>query len=83
MAVGWEIHDDPCLPLFVFFAFPPTGTASMSGHRSNVICLDHHPHGDYFASGSVDTNLKIWDIRKKTCIQVGPFHATVLYEGGL
>ena len=28
-----------------------------------------HPYGEFFASGSVDTNLKIWDIRKKSCIQ--------------
>lgn len=38
---------------------------TLSGHRSNCISLDFHPFGEIFASGSLDTNLKIWDIRLK------------------
>ena len=34
-----------------------------------------HPYGEFFASGSVDTNLKIWDIRRKNCIQTYKGHA--------
>ena len=37
--------------------------------------LQWHPYGEFFASGSVDTNLKIWDIRRKTCIQTYKGHA--------
>ena len=33
-----------------------------------------HPYGEFFASGSVDTNLKIWDIRRKSCIQTYKGH---------
>lgn len=38
---------------------------TLPGHRSNCISLDFHPFGEIFASGSSDTNLKIWDIRLK------------------
>ena len=37
-------------------------------------CAQWHPYGEFFASGSVDTNLKIWDIRRKTCIQTYKGH---------
>jgi WD40 repeat protein len=33
-----------------------------------------HPYGEFFASGSIDTNLKIWDIRRKTVIQTYKGH---------
>ena len=32
---------------------------NMVGHRCNCISLDFHPYGDFFASGSSDTNLKV------------------------
>jgi WD40 repeat protein len=38
---------------------------SLNGHKSNCTAVDFHPFGEFFASGSLDTNLKIWDIRKK------------------
>jgi katanin p80 WD40 repeat-containing subunit B1 len=40
-----------------------------TGHRSKVTCVDFHPYGDFFASGSLDTNVKVWDIRRKACLQ--------------
>ena len=30
--------------------------------------MDFHPYGDFLSSGSHDTNLKLWDIRRKGCI---------------
>ena len=30
--------------------------------------IDFHPYGDFLSSGSGDTNLKLWDIRRKGCI---------------
>ena len=32
---------------------------NMVGHRSNCVSVDFHPYGDFFASGSSDTNLKV------------------------
>ena len=40
----------------------------LTGHRSNCTAVEFHPFGEFFASGSLDTNLRIWDIRKKGCI---------------
>lgn len=47
---------------------------TLTGHRSNCISLNFHPFGEFFASGSRDTNLKIWDIRKKGCIHTYKGH---------
>lgn len=47
---------------------------AFTGHRSNCSSLEFHPFGEFLASGSNDTNLKIWDIRKKGCIQTYKGH---------
>lgn len=48
---------------------------SLPGHRASARCLDFHPYGDFFASGSDDTNIKIFDVRKKGCMQTYKGHA--------
>ena len=48
--------------------------ASFSGHRTSCECVEFHPYGDFFASGSLDTNMKIWDMRRKACIQTYKGH---------
>jgi katanin p80 WD40 repeat-containing subunit B1 len=40
----------------------------LTGHKSGIKCIDFHPYGDFLSSGSSDTNLKLWDIRRKGCI---------------
>jgi len=47
---------------------------TVAGHRSNCTAVEFHPFGEFFASGSSDTNLKIWDIRKKGCIHTYKGH---------
>lgn len=47
---------------------------TLTGHRSNCMSVDFHPFGEFFASGSLDTNLKIWDIRRKGCIHTYKGH---------
>ena len=32
---------------------------SLSGHTSNIKCLDFHPFGEFIASGSLDTNIRV------------------------
>jgi katanin p80 WD40 repeat-containing subunit B1 len=56
--------------LFFFLSVVRT----LTGHRSNCISVDFHPFGEFFASGSLDTNLKIWDIRRKGCIHTYKGH---------
>lgn len=47
---------------------------TLTGHRSNCSAVEFHPFGEFFASGAMDTNLKIWDIRKKGCIHTYKGH---------
>lgn len=47
---------------------------ALSGHRSNCTAVEFHPFGEFFASGSRDANLRIWDIRKKGCIHTYKGH---------
>ncbi|XP_031248266.1 katanin p80 WD40 repeat-containing subunit B1 homolog isoform X3 [Pistacia vera] len=47
---------------------------TLAGHRSNCSSVQFHPFGEFFASGSMDTNLRIWDIRKKGCIHTYKGH---------
>ncbi|RKO92583.1 WD40-repeat-containing domain protein [Blyttiomyces helicus] len=37
--------------------------------------LEFHPFGDFFASGSVDRLVKVWDVRRKGCIQTYTGHS--------
>lgn len=30
--------------------------------------MDFHPYGDYLTTGSCDSNVKLWDTRKRGCI---------------
>jgi katanin p80 WD40 repeat-containing subunit B1 len=49
------------------------------GHKSSVNCVDFHPFGQYFASGSADTNIKVWDIRStKSCLQTYKGHDSAI-----
>lgn len=40
-----------------------------SGHKSTVTGIDYHCFTDYIATCSRDKSLRIWDTRKKTCLQ--------------
>lgn len=41
------------------------GCVTFYGHMKSVRTLDFHPHGNYiFASGSNDTTVRLWDVRK-------------------
>lgn len=47
---------------------------NFDGHRSYCTAVEFHQSGEFFASGSKDTNLKIWDIRKKERIHMYKGH---------
>ena len=34
---------------------------TLTGHKSSIRSLDFHPYGDFVASGSMDTNIKVCD----------------------
>ena len=41
-----------------------------SSHRTTVTAVDYHPFADFLATSSRDTHVRIWDLRKKSCLQV-------------
>jgi katanin p80 WD40 repeat-containing subunit B1 len=47
---------------------------SLAGHRSSCTGVEFHPFGEFFASGSSDADLKIWDIKKKGCLHTYKGH---------
>ena len=61
-------------PEFVTVALPNAVTRTLTGHRSSCLSVDFHPFGDFLASGSLDTTLKVWDLRRKACISTYRAH---------
>lgn len=46
------------------------GCTTFYGHMKSVRTLDFHPYGEYVASGSCDTSVRLWDVRKNNaCIE--------------
>ena len=48
---------------------------TLTGHRGSCDSVEFHPFGEFFASGSSDNDLKIWDIRRKGCIHTYKGHS--------
>lgn len=42
---------------------------TLMGHKANICSVDFHPFGEYLASGSMDTNIKV----TKACARVSAF----------
>jgi katanin p80 WD40 repeat-containing subunit B1 len=50
-------------------------TRTLTGHKSNIRALSFHPYTtEFLASGSLDTSLKVWDVKRKGCIQTYKGH---------
>lgn len=32
---------------------------TLTGHKSSIRCVDFHPYGDFVASGSLDSDIKV------------------------
>lgn len=60
--------------LSFFFVDVPTALQTLTGHKTNVRCLDFYPYGTFLASGSFDTSIKLWDYRKKKNILTYKVH---------
>jgi WD40 repeat protein len=43
---------------------------------------DYHPYGEFIVSGGDDTNVKVWDVRHKRCIQTYKGHSRYVTDVG-
>jgi polycomb protein EED len=48
----WNIKTSTCVAIF----------SGHEGHRDCVLSVAWHPHGNKFASGGMDTTVKLWDV---------------------
>eukprot|EP00960_Hanusia_phi_P065551 766132-Hanusia_phi.AAC.3 len=78
-----EGHDD-CVCLIACFQ----AIRTLLGHRTDCLSVDFHPYGAFFASGSLDTNLKVRsrlscsDLVIMVCCKLGDVHARSGTSGG-
>ncbi|KAB5533962.1 hypothetical protein DKX38_017048 [Salix brachista] len=63
-----------CIPYLNEVVIISVVVRTLTGHRSGCTAVEFHPFGEFFASGSTDTNVRIWDIRKKGCIHTYKGH---------
>ena len=45
---------------------------SIHAHPGNCICIKFEPNGKYFATGSVDALVSIWDAEELYCMRTLP-----------
>ena len=45
------------------------------GHHTAVTSIDHHPYGGHVVSGSTDSTVRLWDLRRKNCRSTFKGHA--------
>jgi katanin p80 WD40 repeat-containing subunit B1 len=57
-------------------------TRTLTGHRSNVAAVEFHPFGEFFASGSHDTSLRVWDVRQRACVHTYSGHTRAVTRLG-
>lgn len=42
---------------------------TLNAHPANCICIEFDPKGKYFATGSADALISIWDVAELACIR--------------
>ncbi|KAF8817093.1 WD40 repeat-like protein [Phlegmacium glaucopus] len=64
-----------CSPQSVFRVRPATRCSfTISGHTSPILCASFSSTGRLHATGSGDTNARLWDLDTETSLQVPPGH---------
>ena len=57
-----------CL-IYSFFSF----FAVLQAHPANCICIEFDPTGKYFAVGSADALVSLWDVNELACVRTFSF----------
>ncbi len=50
---------------------------TLRGHTNNVSCVLFHARQDLIISDSEDKSIRVWDMSKRTGVQVGRWHAQI------
>ena len=54
----------------LFFSFPDLKQLqSLQGHTANCICIKFDPTGKYFATGSADALVNLWDLSEMVVVR--------------
>ena len=54
----------------LFFSYPELKPVqSINAHPSNCICIKFDPMGKYFATGSADALVSLWDVDELVCVR--------------
>merc|ERR1712025_954318 len=65
------------LPRDLKMSISPSNSNTFKGHTQEVSCLSVSLDGLTLASGSMDHDVRIWDVRSRQCIKVIPHKGTV------
>ena len=55
----------------------------ITAHMSNVMCLEIDPKGKYFATGSADALVGLWDASEMVCLRVSHLSTRAESSGGM
>jgi THO complex subunit 3 len=54
----------------LFLSYPELKPVqSINAHPSNCICIKFDPMGKYFATGSADALVSLWDVDELVCVR--------------
>ena len=60
---------DTC-PSLLFDSYPDLKLQhTLNAHPANCICIEFDPKGKYFATGSADALVSIWDVAELACVR--------------
>jgi WD40 repeat protein len=56
--------------LFVYNSYPDLKVQHvLPAHPANCICIEFDPVGNYFATGSADALVSLWDVHELVCVR--------------
>lgn len=57
--------------VLIFFSFPDLKLLHVAkAHPGTCICIEMDPKGRYFATGSADALVSLWDVKHIACVRV-------------
>lgn len=69
---GFELNIEKYTCTYIFcFSYPELELQHiLKAHPGTCICIEFDPTGKYFATGSADALVSLWDINELACLRV-------------